>query len=45
VKRRPRIHTFVATSDIHLEHKLKKTWRGGHRDDRAAVRQRGVMLK
>lgn len=22
---RPRIHTFVATSDIHLEHKLKKT--------------------
>lgn len=24
---RPRIHTFVATSDIHLEHKLKKTRR------------------
>jgi 2-isopropylmalate synthase len=23
--KRPRIHTFVATSDIHLEHKLKKT--------------------
>src|SRR5829696_7487436 len=22
---RPRVHTFVATSDIHLEHKLKKT--------------------
>ncbi|MDT4896292.1 MAG: 2-isopropylmalate synthase [Acidobacteriota bacterium] len=22
---KPRIHTFVATSDIHLEHKLKKT--------------------
>jgi 2-isopropylmalate synthase len=22
---RPRIHTFVATSDIHLEHKLRKT--------------------
>jgi len=22
---RPRIHTFVATSDIHLEHKLKRT--------------------
>ncbi len=22
---RPRIHTFVATSDIHLQHKLKKT--------------------
>ncbi|MBI3940383.1 MAG: 2-isopropylmalate synthase [Acidobacteria bacterium] len=23
--RKPRIHTFIATSDIHLEHKLKKT--------------------
>jgi len=23
--RRPRIHTFIATSDIHLRHKLKKT--------------------
>jgi 2-isopropylmalate synthase len=23
--RRPRIHTFLATSDIHLKHKLKKT--------------------
>ena len=23
--RRPRIHTFIATSDIHLEHKLRKT--------------------
>jgi 2-isopropylmalate synthase len=23
--RRPRIHTFIATSDIHLKHKLKKT--------------------
>lgn len=23
--KRPRIHTFIATSDIHLEHKLKKT--------------------
>src|SRR5215212_702513 len=22
---RPRLHTFVATSDIHLEHKLKRT--------------------
>src|ERR1043165_9173801 len=29
---RPRLHTFVATSDIHLEHKLKKT--------RAEVRRR-----
>src|SRR5688500_3521040 len=24
---RPRLHTFVATSDIHLEHKLRKTRR------------------
>src|ERR1700751_835102 len=23
--RRPRIHTFIATSEIHLKHKLKKT--------------------
>jgi 2-isopropylmalate synthase len=23
--KRPRIHTFIATSDIHLEHKLRKT--------------------
>src|SRR4051795_4754783 len=23
--KRPRIHTFIATSDIHLKHKLKKT--------------------
>src|SRR5918911_122998 len=23
--KRPRIHTFVATSDIHLKHKLKKS--------------------
>src|SRR3569623_280171 len=23
--RRPRIHTFIATSDIHLKHKLRKT--------------------
>lgn len=23
--KKPRIHTFIATSDIHLEHKLKKT--------------------
>src|SRR5215471_11853788 len=23
--RRPRIHTFIATSDIHLKYKLKKT--------------------
>lgn len=25
VSQKPRIHTFIATSDIHLEHKLKKT--------------------
>lgn len=25
VAAKPRIHTFIATSDIHLEHKLKKT--------------------
>ena len=25
----PRIHTFIATSDIHLKHKLKKTQRPG----------------
>ena len=23
--KKPRIHTFIATSDIHLEHKLRKT--------------------
>jgi 2-isopropylmalate synthase len=23
--KKPRIHTFIATSDIHLAHKLKKT--------------------
>lgn len=36
---RPRIHTFVATSDIHLEHKLKKTRREVIGMTRAAVRQ------
>src|SRR5688572_6136550 len=25
VARRPRIHTFLATSDVHLEHKLRVT--------------------
>ncbi len=29
----PRIHTFVATSDIHLEHKLQKDTRRSYRDD------------
>ena len=35
---RPRIHTFVATSDIHLEHKLKKTRREVLEMTRKAVR-------
>lgn len=35
---RPRIHTFCATSDIHLEHKLKKTRAGVIEMTRAAVR-------
>jgi 2-isopropylmalate synthase len=35
----PRIHTFVATSDIHLEHKLKKTRTEVIEMTRAAVRQ------
>jgi len=35
----PRIHTFVATSDIHLEHKLKKTRAEVIAMTRAAVRQ------
>jgi len=36
---RPRIHTFVATSDIHLEHKLKKSRADVIEMTRAAVRQ------
>jgi 2-isopropylmalate synthase len=36
---RPRIHTFVATSDIHLEHKLKKTRAQVIEMTRAAVSQ------
>jgi 2-isopropylmalate synthase len=35
----PRIHTFVATSDIHLEHKLKKT-----RAEVIAMTRRAVRL-
>src|SRR5262245_1350932 len=35
----PRIHTFVATSDIHLEHKLKKTRSEVIEMTRAAVSQ------
>nr|MDQ3820813.1 2-isopropylmalate synthase [Acidobacteriota bacterium] len=38
VAARPRIHTFVATSDIHLEHKLKKTRREVLEMTRSAVR-------
>ena len=34
----PRIHTFVATSDIHLEHKLRKTRREVLEMARASVR-------
>ncbi|MDT7603613.1 MAG: 2-isopropylmalate synthase, partial [Acidobacteriota bacterium] len=34
---RPRLHVFVATSDIHLEHKLKKTRREVLEMTRAAV--------
>ncbi|HEY8228318.1 MAG TPA: 2-isopropylmalate synthase [Pyrinomonadaceae bacterium] len=36
---RPRIHTFVATSDIHLEHKLKKSRREVIEMTREAVSQ------
>src|SRR5215470_14345720 len=36
---RPRIHTFVATSDIHLEHKLKKSRQEVIEMTRAAVSQ------
>src|SRR4029434_11007431 len=35
----PRIHTFVATSDIHLKHKLKKSRREVIEMTREAVRQ------
>ncbi len=35
---RPRIHTFIATSDIHLQYKLKKTREQVLEDARAAVR-------
>ena len=35
---RPRIHTFVATSDLHLEYKLKKTRREVDDMTRSAVR-------
>ncbi len=35
--RRPRIHTFIATSDIHLKHKLKKSRAAGSGRSVAAV--------
>jgi 2-isopropylmalate synthase len=35
---RPRIHTFIATSDIHLQYKLKKTREQVLEDARKAVR-------
>jgi 2-isopropylmalate synthase len=35
--RRPRIHTFIATSDIHLKHKLRKTRQQVLEDAVAAV--------
>jgi len=35
--RRPRIHTFIATSDIHLQHKLRKTRQQVFDDAVAAV--------
>ena len=37
--RRPRIHTFIATSDIHLAHKLKKSREQVLRDAVRAVEQ------
>ncbi len=36
--KRPRIHTFIATSDIHLTHKLKKTREQALEDAVSAVR-------
>ncbi len=36
---RPRIHTFIATSDIHLEHKLRKTRQQVLEEIDRAVRQ------
>ena len=35
---RPRIHTFIATSDIHLKHKLRKTREQVLKDTVAAVK-------
>ena len=40
----PRIHTFVATSDIHLEHKLKKTRSEVIEMTRAAIQQARIYV-
>ena len=49
---RPRIHTFIATSDIHIERKLQTTKRGregpgagGRRARQGVHRRRGVLAR
>ena len=42
--RKPRIHTFIATSDIHLEHKLRMTREQVLEEVDRAVRQGRVHL-
>jgi 2-isopropylmalate synthase len=42
---RPRLHTFVATSDIHLEHKLKKSRSEVLRMTREAVRLASTLTE
>jgi 2-isopropylmalate synthase len=42
---RPRLHTFVATSDIHLEHKLKKSRAEVLRMTREAVRLASTLTE
>jgi 2-isopropylmalate synthase len=42
---RPRLHTFVATSDIHLEHKLKKSRAEVLRMTREAVRLAATLTE
>src|SRR5215217_1901654 len=42
---RPRLHTFVATSDIHLEHKLKKSRSEVLRMTRGAVRLASTLTE
>jgi 2-isopropylmalate synthase len=42
---RPRLHTFVATSDIHLEHKLKKSRAEVLRMTREAVRLASALTE